>query len=111
MSRSSVRSDASSKQTHANGVVWLNANRPSFPATSPSTCSSDSGSCHIPHRGSARPMNSWWRSWYSSDWRSQKARLSSDELIVREPEADLACGRLGRIGAVHEVVRHREREV
>ncbi len=35
----------------------------------------------------------------------------SDELIGGEPEPDLALGRLRRVGAVHEVVRHREREV
>ena len=45
--------------------------------------------------------------------RSQKARFrsASDELIVREPERDLARGRLRRVRAVDEVVRHREREV
>src|SRR5581483_271081 len=30
---------------------------------------------------------------------------------IREPERDLALGRLGRVARVHEVVRHREREL
>src|SRR6478736_8042091 len=42
-------------------------------------------------------------------WRTYSGR--SDELIVREPERDLARRRLRRVGAVNEVVRHREREV
>ena len=85
----------------------------SFPATSPSTCSSLSGSCQIPQRGSGRPMCSRCVSWYSSARWSQKARFrsASDELIVREPERDLAGGGLGGVGAVDEIVRHREREV
>src|SRR5436190_14849565 len=35
----------------------------------------------------------------------------SDELIVREPKRDLALGRFRGVGAVDEVVRHRERQV
>src|SRR5205807_7227515 len=38
-------------------------------------------------------------------------RSTLDELIAGEPERDLALGRLRRVGAVHEVVRHRHREV
>ena len=39
-----------------------------------------------------------------------RARVDSDEPIG-EPEPDLALGRLGRVRAVNEVVRHREREL
>src|SRR5436853_18087 len=35
----------------------------------------------------------------------------SDELIVREPERDLALGGFRRVGTVDEVVRHGAREV
>jgi hypothetical protein len=38
-------------------------------------------------------------------------RTFSDELMVREPERDLLLGRLRRVGAVDEVVRHQERQV
>ena len=55
------------------------------------------------------------RSWYSSlRTASQAARLCSTSRqtrLIGEPERDLARGRLRRVGAVHEVVRHREREV
>src|SRR5947208_1863614 len=91
----------------------LNARRP--PARSrraaSGTTSSDSGADHVPHTGS--PTFSWeaWSCWYSSLRESQYARLTSDEVIVREPEPDLARRRLRRVGAVHQVVGHREREV
>src|SRR4051812_2533517 len=39
------------------------------------------------------------------------ATRSASELIGGEPERDLALGRLRRVGAVDEVVRHRAREV
>ena len=47
--------------------------------------------------------------------RVQTSRLTatesgSGEFIAAEPERDLAFGRLRRVGAVHEVVRHRHRE-
>src|SRR6476619_8151070 len=42
-------------------------------------------------------------------WRTYSGR--SDELIVREPERDLALRRLRRVGAVHQVVRHRVRKI
>ena len=43
----------------------------------------------------------------------QSARFfaASSDQPIREPDPDLALGRLGRIGAVDEVVRHREREL
>src|ERR671924_1030649 len=47
----------------------------SLPDTSPRTCSSDSGACQMPQRGSGLLMKSRWRSWYSSLVRSQCARL------------------------------------
>ena len=61
--------------------------------------SSRSGSCHRPQRSSSCVMNSSFSAWYSSEYESQNARFrracsvrSSDELIGREPEADLALG-------------------
>ena len=38
-------------------------------------------------------------------------RSASLRQSIREPEPDLALGRLGRVRAVHEVVRHREGEL
>src|SRR6187431_3238563 len=72
----------------------------------------------MPQRRSSWRMNASFSRWYSSAHASQLARFArawsvspSDELIRAEPEPDLALGRLGRVGAVDEVVRHREREV
>ena len=54
------------------------------PATSPRIPSSESGSCHIPQRGSSfRPMNAAFRAWYSSLRRSQSARLCSAQTSHR----------------------------
>src|SRR4051795_5201773 len=39
------------------------------------------------------------------------ARTMRSDEAVWEPEADLALGRLSGVGAVYEVVRHREREL
>jgi len=42
---------------------------------------------------------------------SSRFRAASSDHAIGEPEADLALGRLGRVGAVHEVVRHGKREL
>src|SRR5215211_8596474 len=57
-------------------------------------------------------MKSRWSCWYSSEYAAQAARFrcASGELIA-EPERDLALRRSRRVGTVHEVVRHRQREV
>src|SRR4051794_1016144 len=84
----------------------------SSPATSPRMSSSLSGICHIPQRGSARPSISRCQLWYSSESASQRSRLIAPSAdVIAEPEGHLALGGLGRVRAVYEIVRHREREV
>ena len=43
--------------------------------------------------------------------RSPRFLPASSDQPIGEPQCDLALGRLGRVRAVHEVVRHGEREV
>src|SRR5919202_1523390 len=90
----------------------------SSPPTSPSTASCDSGIPKIPHVISSLahvsrargPVCSAFTFVQISTFRGTYSGYS-DELIVREPERDLALGRLGGVGAVDEVVRHRRGEV
>src|SRR4051794_4827170 len=87
----------------------------SRPATSPSQ---RSGMPKTPHSSAAsfqaaEALESVYSRFVSVHWTTFAAtRLeASAELIGGEPERDLALGRLRRVGAVDEVVRHRAREV
>ena len=88
----------------------------SSPSTSRARRARASGTPQMPHgsrrpptpRAHARPCTP-----RSSASRPRGCRdgVGSDELIGGEPERDLALGGLRRVGAVHEVVGHRHREV
>src|SRR6185503_11895280 len=87
----------------------------SFPATSPSTCSSASGICHSP-QARPRSMKRAFRSSYSALWPSQNSRFLRacsvrSGAFTAEPELELALRRFRRVRTVHQVVRHRERKV
>ena len=63
-----------------------------------------------------RSMNRAFRSSYSALWPSQNSRFLRacsvrSGAFIAEPELELALRRLRRVRAVHQVVRHREREV
>src|SRR5439155_1859651 len=90
----------------------------SRPLTSPRRFSCDSGVSKTPQLiSSLAQARDAEASVYSVFTRVQFAMFCrtysgrSDELIVREPERDLARRRLGRVGAVHEVVGHRACQV
>ena len=74
----------------------------------------DSGMSQIPHVTSVcAHLRAACSSVYSAlvFVQSSRLRAASSDQPIGEPEADLALGRLGRVGAVDEVVRHREREL
>ena len=83
----------------------------------PRICSSPREACHMPHRGLRRaPSTRGSRLLVLvATWRPSargSARVSADELRHRPNQsATSRSARLGRVRAVHEVVRHREREV
>src|SRR4051812_25626624 len=85
----------------------------SLPSTSPRTFRSDSSIPQMPHEiSSSAQFVSAFSSVYSAFAFVQRVTFfaaSSDEAIG-EPDPDLALGGLRRVGAVHEVVRHGERE-
>src|SRR5262249_29951043 len=86
----------------------------SRPETSPKICRFDSGASHTPHVISAcAHLRDAWASvyWAFDSVQSSRFRAASSDQPIGEPEGDLAFGRLGRIRAVDEVVRHREREL
>src|SRR5438105_3501076 len=90
----------------------------SRPLTSPRRLSSDSRVSNTPHViSSCAQARAAEASVYSVFARVQFATFCrtysgrSDELIVREPERDLALGGFRRVGTVDEVVRHGAREV
>src|SRR5919106_2744357 len=86
----------------------------SKPRTSPRTPTSLSGTPNAPHVISSRSHASRAAaSVYSAFVTVQTSRLrrACSGSSIREPEADLPLSRARRIGSVHEVVRHREREV
>src|SRR5918912_168929 len=86
----------------------------SFPETSPSAPISDSGPENIPHSISSRLHASGaLPSVYSAlaFVHASRLRSASSACLIGEPQLDLALRRLGGIGAVHEVVGHREGEV
>src|SRR5688500_5947800 len=88
----------------------------SLPSNAGRTCTSASGPCQMPHVISSAAQAPRARAPVCSalDFvQSSRLRAASllDELIVGEPQGYLALGRLGRVGAVDEVVRHRGGEV
>src|SRR5690242_10028740 len=87
----------------------------SSPFTSPRTFSSDSSIPQMPQQISSRAqLTSAFSSVYLAFACVQTAAFfaaSSAHEAIGEPDPDLALGGLGRVGAVHEVVRHREREL
>src|SRR6187401_425290 len=89
------------------------SSRMSLPATSPRAPTSDSGIDHAPQIRSSTLSCGPWTAWYSSDSLSQCSRLRSawSEGGIGKPEVDFPRRRLGRVGAVHKIVRHRKREV
>src|SRR5579859_2146008 len=86
----------------------------SRPATLPRTPTVDSGMPKTPNVMSSRDhARAAAASVYSAFAFVQLATLPASDSgeLIAEPERDLARRRLGRIGAVHEVVGHRHREV
>ena len=82
----------------------------SLPSRSGSIRTSDSGTLHIPQAISSRAHATGARSSVYSAFDFVQTRGSSRGSQSNQ-SADLARCRLRRVGAVHEIVRHREREV
>src|SRR2546423_4074659 len=83
-------------------------------ATSPSTCRSDSSIAQMPQWISSSAQFVDAESFVCSRliWAQSAAFLAASlDQSIREPEPDLALGGFRRVGAVHEVVGHREREL
>src|SRR5262249_16897855 len=89
----------------------------SSPATSPSRFSSDSSMPQTPQEiSSSAQLTSAFASVYSAFDCVQiaaflAASLRQSDEPIGEPDPDLTLGRLGRVTAVDEVVRHRQREL
>src|SRR4051794_18043930 len=91
----------------------------SRPSTSPRQAICDSGMPKTPQRISPSlqcrsadgPVNSAFVSVHCATLAATESCEGSGELIGGEPERDLALRRLRRVGAVHEIVRHRHRKI
>src|SRR6476469_7445932 len=91
----------------------------SRPSTSPRQPICDSGMPKTPHwispslqcRSADGSVNSEFVFVHCATFAARESCEGSGELIGGEPKRDLARRGLGRVGAVHEVVRHRHREI